>query len=152
MTIKDEILAIKQQSPDGLFHCEAGHDWAKSHPESLLHKALEWDNEKAGYEWRISQIRQLVRLHVVNSDGDPQLVSLSFDRAKDGGYRDIGDVLSDRDLTAILLRDALAELERVQAKYAKVSELAAVWQAADAVKARSRRRKSGSPRESRPSA
>lgn len=148
MSIKAEILAIKASSPDGMFHVESGHDWAVAHPESDLHRALEWNDATAGYQWRLSQIRQLVRLHVVNDDGAPQLVSLSFDRSKAGGYRDLSDVLGDRTLTDVLLRDALDDLERVRKKYETVTELARVWEAAAVVQTKSRSRRRRVPAQS----
>lgn len=126
--IKLELLAIKSMAEDGLLRAPAVVEWARGNPDSALHGALEWDDQKAAEEHRYNQVRQLIRLHVVTSDGTPQLVSLSFDRAKNGGYRDIDDVLKSRDMSAVMLADALAELERVQSKYEHVKELTAVWE------------------------
>ena len=138
--IRDELLKIKAADPDGLLLAPKAVAWAAEHPESALHKALEWDDQVAGREYRINQVRQLIRLHVVTAEGEPQLVSLTFDRAGSGGYRDISDVLKSRELTEIMLADALAELERVQVKYARVKELAAVWEEVGRAKRRTRSR------------
>lgn len=138
--IRSELLQIKAADPDGLLLAPKAVAWASEHPDSALHKALEWDDAKAGQEYRISQVRQLIRLHVVTAEGEPQLVSLTFDRVGSGGYRDISDVLKSRELTEIMLADALAELERVQAKYARVKELSGVWEELTKVKRRPRAR------------
>ena len=53
----------------------------------------------------------------------------------------MADVLPRPDLRDIMLADALRELERMQAKYEHVSELASVWAEAERVRARQRARK-----------
>ena len=138
--IRDELLKIKEADPDGLLLAPKAVAWAREHPDSALHGALEWDDQKAGQEYRVHQVRQLIRLHVVSEDGAPQLVSLTFDRSGAGGYRAISDVLKSRELTEIMLADALAELERVQLKFSRVKELAAVWEEVEKTRRRSRSR------------
>ena len=145
--IKIELLSIKEQSDDGLLRPDAVVAWAAENPESAIHGALEWDDAAAAHEYRLHQVRGLIRLHVVNAEGEPQLVSLSFDRAKTGGYRHVDEVAASRDLSAILLKDALAELERVQAKYERVQDLTKVW---TEVKAAKRRVKSAPAPETSP--
>lgn len=125
--IREELMAIQRASEDGMLHPRAAVAWAESHPQSALHAALEWDNEKAAHEHRLDQVRRLISLHIVTTDGDPVLVSLSVDRKKGGGYRDIADVVKSRDLSQIMLSDALADLERIQQKYERIKELASVW-------------------------
>lgn len=135
--IKEELLALHAASDDGLLRPASVVAWAADNPTSALHGALEWDDQKAASEHRLAQVRQLISLHVVSSDGDPVLVSLSIDRhKKGGGYRDLSDVVKDRDLTAILMRDALAELERVKAKYERLQELSPLWEQMEAVRSR----------------
>lgn len=140
MSIKDELLAIKQANPANMLFAPEVVDWARSNPTSKLHKALQWDDTIAAQEYRISQVRQLIRLHIISEDGTPQLVSLSFDRKINGGYRNVSDVLQSKDLSEIMLADALAELERVQTKYQRVQELTTVWREVEQVKTRRRRR------------
>lgn len=138
--IKTELLALQTTDPDGLLHAPRAVEWAEQHPTSALHAALEWDDKVAGREYRISQIRQLIRLHIVSDDGVPQLVSLSFDRKAGGGYRKISDVVGSKDMSEIMLADALAELERIQVKFSRVKELTAVWDQVEEVRTRRRRR------------
>lgn len=138
MTIRDELLALKTK--DGLIVPERAHSWAAKHPESKLHAGLIWDDAVAGYQHRLWQIRRLIAIHIVTDEGARQVVSLSVDRQRpSGGYRDLDDVLPKPDLREVLLNDALAELERVQAKYSRLQELNEVWAAKDKIKARVKR-------------
>lgn len=140
MTIKVELLAIQSASADGLLHAEAAVEWAAKHPESELHGSIEWDDTKAALEHRLWQVRRLIQIYIVTDDGAAQMVSLSIDRTNGGGYRSVSDVVAAPDLRAIMLADALAELQRVQVKYARVQELAAVWDEAERVRQRQEKR------------
>jgi hypothetical protein len=146
--VKEELLALRAADASGMLRPAVALAWAKRHPNSALHAALEWDNDTAAEAHRLDQIRRLISLHVVSVEGDPLLVSLSLDRVKGGGYRAIDDVLASRDLSAIMLADALGELERVQAKYSHVRELTAVWEQVRGA----RRRRREAAEETRPRA
>lgn len=137
--IRSELLGIKAESSDGLLYAPTVVDWARAHPDSALHGALQWNDTIAAQEYRVWQVRQLIQIHVVTAEGAPQLVSLSIDRKGNGGYRGIDEVVKSKDLSDIMLADALAELERVQTKYARVKELTGVWEQVQQVR-RSRRR------------
>lgn len=125
--IRNELLAIQHASKDKMLHASNVVAWAKRNPKSALHRQFEWNNSKAATEFRLWQARRLVQIHVVTEDGSPQLVSLSFDRMGRGGYRSVSDVISNKELSEIMLRDALAELQRVQARFQRVRELTSVW-------------------------
>jgi hypothetical protein len=134
MSIQTELVALKK---DGLLVAERVHEWAEAHPESDVHKALEWDNEAAAYEHRLWQIRRLIAVHVTYEGGERKFISLSIDRSKDGGgYRDLDDVIKDRSLYAIALKDALQELQRLQERYEHLKELRPVWSAVKKIKTR----------------
>lgn len=125
--VKAELLAIQKASKDRMLHPAAVVGWAKRNRASALYRQFEWNNSKAANEYRIWQARRLIAINVVMDSGAPQIVSLSFDRTKGGGYRNVADVLSDRKLSEIMLQDALAELQRVQARFHRVRELTSVW-------------------------
>lgn len=134
MSIREELLALQLEA-GGVLQVEPTVEWARQHPSSALHKSLEWDNAAAGHEWRCHQIRQLIAIHVVSVIGERQLVSLTIDRKEPGGgYRSLTDVLAVPDLREVLLRDALAELQRVQMRYQTLVELSAVWEAVEKVR------------------
>lgn len=139
--LKAELLSIQGTSKDRMLHPATVVSWAKKHPSSALHRQFEWNNNKAAGEYRLWQARRLIQINIVSEDGAPQIVSLSFDRTKGGGYRSVDDVLSNRDLSEIMLRDALAELQRVQARFQIVKELTSVWTAVRRVRQRQDSRK-----------
>ena len=113
MTIRDELVTLQQR--DGVLKPEVAVEWARSHPTSALHSALDWNDTTAAQQYRIWQIRQLIAVHVVNEKGVRQIVSLSIDRVNDGGgYRDLDTVMSSPPLREVLLSDALTELERAR--------------------------------------
>ena|SRR5208283_6225816 len=133
MSVESELLALKDG--EGLIHPRDVVDWASGHKRSDLYKQFTWDDAKAADEYRLWEARRLIKIHIVSDEGEPQVVSLSIDRKEGGGYRDIGDVTKSRDLSEIMLQDALDELQRVRARYARVKELVSVWSEVDKVRA-----------------
>lgn len=108
---------------------------------SPLHDSFEWDDSTAAEQWRLAQARVLIRAVVtyeqVGQKSVPVrvFVSLSPDRKEDGvGYRLATDVLSDAEYRAQLLTDARADMQRFKAKYSRLTELAAVFEAMDNVR------------------
>ena len=102
--------------------------------KSPLHSRFEWDNTVAGQQYRIWQARQLIRVSVEVLERTDEVtdvfVSLSTDREKEsGGYRIMVDVLTDKQMRAQMLADAMAELEIFRVKYSRLKELAAVFEA-----------------------
>lgn len=134
--VKAELMTIQRSSKDGLLHAAKVVAWAKTHRASALHRQFEWNNSKAATEFRLWQARRLIQLNIVTEDGTPQMVSLSFDRPRGGGYREVGDVVSDKKLSEIMLADALSELQRIRAKYQHVRELTNVWTEVERVRTR----------------
>lgn len=145
MTIKDELLAIKGSKE--FLICEEAETWARSNPQSDLYHALEWDDARAGHEYRLVQIRHLVQIHITYADATRKFVSLSIDRTRSGGgYRDIDAVLADQALHDIMMADALRELERVRQRYEQLKQLQPIWAAVGRVRGaqtRKQRRKGG---------
>jgi hypothetical protein len=140
VTVRSELLALQDRARDHILHVEEVWSWAKSHTRSALHRSIEWDVDKAAKEYQFWQIRRLIAVHIVVPDGTPQIVSLSIDRVEGGGYRRVSDVLQNRALSEIMLKDALADLERVRLRYSKVKELTDVWAAVDKVRTRANAR------------
>lgn len=136
MTIKSELMNIQHAHPENVLHPNDVVEWAKDNPGSLVYKSLEWDDKRAAEGYRLAQVRRLIQIHVVTEEYQPMVVSLSIDRKAGGGYRDMQDVGAKPDLRQIMLDDALAELERVKAKYSRLQELVSVWEATEQVAAR----------------
>jgi hypothetical protein len=136
MTLATELQAILDNDPDDILHAEVAHDWARDHPESFLHRALEWDDQKAGYEYRLGQIRHLIKIHIRDERGEPAVISLRQDRVAGGGYRRMADVVETPNLRQMALQEAIADLRRVQRRYEHLQELSAVWTAVDTAERR----------------
>lgn len=129
MTIREELEALKGNKP--FIDPKSAEDWAREHPDSALHGALEWDNEKAGHQYRLYQIRRLIAVHITDEQGERKFVSLSIDRVKGGGYREVEEVIADPVLADVMLADALADVKRARKRYARVKALAGVWSEVD---------------------
>jgi hypothetical protein len=125
--IRTELLALERR---GIIKAEDVHAWAERNPKSAIYRSLEWDNEVAGFQYRLHQIRSLITLYIVDSAGEPEMVSLSIDRVKPGGgYRHLDDVKEAPDMRLVLLGDVLVDLERLASRYGDLEELVAVWRA-----------------------
>jgi len=101
---------------------------------SPLHSRFTWDNSEAAHQYRLWQARTLIRVTVETIAGIEGtvdvFVSLTTDRGNEGGgYRVMTTVLSDRQLKAQMLVDALNELGVFERKYSRLKELAAVFKA-----------------------
>jgi hypothetical protein len=152
--LRSELLNLKDTA--GLIDARAAVKWAARHKNSQLYEELEWNNDVAGEEYRVYQVRQLIAVDIVDGGGLRSIVSLSVDRANGGGYRPIEEVAARPDLREIMLEDALGELNRLRERYTRLTELAQVWAAADQVKKKappaSAARKRPDPEGSRPQA
>ena len=111
-------------------------------PKSALHGRFQWDDSKAAHQYRLWQARELIECHVVvlKADTDPirAYVSLRDERRNRGGYRHVVDVMTDASMRKRFLAEALDEAERWQARYARLQELAPIFN--EIAKARRRKK------------
>lgn len=106
---------------------------------TALHECFEWDDEKAGHEYRLWQARKIIKVHVTvlpNTTTPIQAyVSLKTDRTgAGGGYRPIVDVMNNAQMREQLLTEALEELTYYEEKYKQLQELAPVFEAAKKIR------------------
>lgn len=80
-------------------------------PDSPIHKALTWDNKRAGHQWRLQECRMLIRAVVTVSDSTPLMVYVG----RDEGYQPVETVIRQQDWYA-------AALSHLQAKFSSASE------------------------------
>ena len=116
---------------------------AARNSRSILHSFFDWDNTEAAEKWRVHQARNLIRVTVTyigENDDTPMrvFVSLHSDRQSKRGYQSTVNVLSDEDMRAELLEDALAELRAFREKYVALKELVAVFDAISKVEKKRR--------------
>jgi DNA integrity scanning protein DisA with diadenylate cyclase activity len=152
MTIRDELLALRDQ--DGIIHPEQVLEWARANQSSDIGQRIQWNIQIAAREYQLEQVRLMIRVNIVDAQGQREYISLNQDRVSGGGYRAIEDVLPVQDLRLAMLNEAYKDLERVHLKYAHLTELARVWDEVKRAKSSARRRggKRGSDGlESRPS-
>jgi hypothetical protein len=100
---------------------------------SPLHPHFEWDDSKAGHQYRLEQARQLIRVQVtvLENYNEPirAFASLSSDRSYGRGYRVTTEILGDEQYRQQMLEDALVAMEAFQRRYARLKELVEVFAA-----------------------
>lgn len=137
--IRQELLALQERHP--LLPRPVIHDWAEDHPGSAIHAELLWDDKKAGYQYRLVQISNMVSVYVVNMEGIKQMHALSIDYKTGGGYRHIDNILPNTNWRETLLNDAFEDFERYRKKYEQLKALAGVFAEMNKVKKRASKRK-----------
>lgn len=133
--IRIELLALQQKSKDGMLYPKRVVAWAKANPKSALHRQFTWDDSKAAAEYRLWQARRIIKVVIIDESQEPTVVSLSIDRQRGGGYRSVDNVIGSKELCAVMLRDAIGELQRVRERYQHVRQLTSVWAELDKIRA-----------------
>lgn len=132
--ILDELKAIEER--DGILRPQAVVEFARD-PGTALHTQFEWNDGKAGEQYRVWQARQLIRVQVTYLGQEqteaPAFISLVVDRYSEGGYRSIAHVLTDEELRDKMLADAKRDLETFRRKYQGLVELTRVFKELDRV-------------------
>lgn len=104
---------------------------------SPLHPLFEWDNAKAAESYRVEQARGVLQaIRVVFEPGmnpAPAFVHVRTE-AEGPGYVSIIRAMSDAQMRAQVLNDALAQVEALKARYQGLEELRPIWRAAQRVK------------------
>lgn len=139
--IRSELEQIRR-SHGGLLRAEDVVKFARN-KRTALHSEFEWDDAKASAEYRLDQARRVIRVTVdvlpsPHSDQEPvrAYVSVVRDRVQPGGgYRSITDVMTDDEMRAELVNEALGEVKRWRRKYERLRELVPIFRAIDKVEA-----------------
>lgn len=130
LAIRAELQDIQRNDPDRKIRVEAVHEWAVTHHNSAIHAELQWDDAKAGYQFRLQQIRGLIRLHIVSSEGKRETINLSIERRDSPGYRDTQVVMQTPVLRQAALRDTVMDLRSMRNRAEELfPELKKVWKA-----------------------
>ena len=101
---------------------------------SPLHTSFTWDDGEAAEKWRVHQARNLIRvmveyIDVGKSEPTKVFVALRSESKDGGGYRRTVDVMSDAEMRAQLLAQALEDAKLFKLKYKRLTELAEVFDA-----------------------
>lgn len=113
-------------------------------PNHPLHKCLEWNDKKAGHEYRLYQIRNIVNCVTVEIEGrtitafpDVRLSKEDTDSTSPIPSRianiTIEEVLSDPDLRRRKANMILNQLIRLRREHQAFTELSVIWRAIDEV-------------------
>lgn len=103
---------------------------------SALHKYFDWDDTSAAAKWRLEQAGLLIRsievvVEVAKGKARDLRAFVSVKRQGDRSYTSLADAMSDDDLRAQVLSDALRELQSWRERYSNLSELAKLFPAID---------------------
>lgn len=133
--LQEELEAIREDN-GGLLRAGDVVEWAQANPESELHSRFTWDDALAGAKFRLNQARSIIRVAVFVQPGSKEVirtyVSLESDRQLEGGgYRHLGEAMTNTDRRNMLLRQALLEFQRLRAKYKALKELASLFASID---------------------
>lgn len=136
--VQEELEEIAKEN-NGVLLPGAVVEYAKDE-DTELHSHFEWDDDKAGHNYRLWQARQLiVRYNVILPDDKEKerevqmWISLPSDRLNGGGYRYTVDVLSEESRRKELLGEAHRQFKFWQRKYKELTELSPVFEAMDRV-------------------
>ena len=102
-----------------------------SDPTHPLHHRLEWDNTKAGANWRLEQASRLIRSARVVYKDDPAAprdlrayVAIHGKDTPKADYRPVREVMADPMLREIALRDMEREWKSLKRRYEHMTEFA----------------------------
>lgn len=102
-------------------------------PKHPLHHRIEWDNKKAGPQWRLEQAAQLIRsvrvVYKEDATGPKELRAFTAIRGKDtprANYVPTEDALRDEFSRALVLRDMEREWKSFKKRYEHMAEFAAL--------------------------
>lgn len=117
---------------------------AAAHPDHELHGFFDWDDSEAAKKFRLMQARMLIRTIPVvyvqeeQKKGEKRQKrvikvrkyhALRSDRKDGGGYREIEEITSDKNMLDELEQEAKAEMEGVLRRFEVLKDLCAAVRA-----------------------
>lgn len=98
--------------------------------KSPLHGMFEWDDTVAAEKYREVQARKIIRSIEVVLEDSP-IPQRAFQTVEPKVYQTIERVMDSGQMREILIKNAMRELEAFRRKYARLTELAKVFEAID---------------------
>jgi hypothetical protein len=136
-----ELETIRLQDPLQRLHPKAVVEAVRGDENHRLRDYFTWDKDEALDKIQLIEARQLIRVVVMDVPGSTDsvraYVSLTPDRKGgedgSGGYRSTVEVMGDKELRSLMLRDALTELRTFERKYRKLEALGPIFDAYQAL-------------------
>lgn len=133
-TVGDELEAIRKAN-GGRLTSESVLKSAVSR-KSKLHSAFEWNNNKAGYLYRLEQAAYLIRsievvVEVTKGKKKRLRAFVSVVQDEERAYTSLAEAMEDDDLQAQVLAKAWAELQGWRKRYSDLSEFSKVFTIVD---------------------
>jgi hypothetical protein len=97
--------------------------------EAPAHEAFEWDNIKAGKEYRLMQARGYIRHAVVTCEGKTSEychipASVEYSESKEGSYKPIHAIVHNKDEYRLALAQLASYLDAAQESYNRLVDAA----------------------------
>lgn len=98
---------------------------------AALHKCFEWNDEVAAEKYRQRQAGEMIRclVSVIKHDDSDAPIAVRAIVKTDEKYEPITVTMRSEQKTAVLLADALNDIDKFRKKYAAISELSGVFSA-----------------------
>lgn len=129
----------------GEFHKTVDVLDAARHPDSALHGVFEWDDDKAGELYRLTQCRAMLRsiacVIVQQETRTKRPVYVHITDAEGPKYVKASRVASDAEVKKLAIDEALSMLNGLRRRFDFISELAPVFEAIENVTEKIRRKK-----------
>lgn len=135
-----ELFEVKRMYETGV-QDENVWNYAKEHPNSEIHKGVDWNEKSAAKKYQKQQIHQIIyNLRVValtseTETGEKQVFKVNFQPfthiSIEKGYTDTFTIISNEDKYEQLKKDAYRDLLHWQQKYLGIVELKEVFDAID---------------------
>jgi hypothetical protein len=126
LNLKEELEGLKKRN---LLNPKDMFEYAKENPDSVLYSKLEWDKSKAHYEYNLWICREIIssfKWEYVTQEKEVietrRWISLEQDRHDKGGYREITDILNNKELRLKLLTNAKQDFAIWKSRYIVLEE------------------------------
>lgn len=101
---------------------------------SPLHDAFTWDDSEAAAQWRKTEARRMVSgIRIIRVENNRPTLSIAYvsvaDPNKGRGYQSVAEVMTDEELKARALSEAMQQMEGFQRRFGHLQELSSVFQA-----------------------
>lgn len=136
-TVLEELAIANDGRIDAHIVLDAARD-----PANPLHACFDWDDKRAGENFRLLQAGILIRKWrgvIVRQEAEPRRITMQMTRRvqststqrKVGGYETVENIMADPVKREDMRRTVLKELGALRKRWAEIEALSEVWEAID---------------------